>query len=376
MNEIAHETLSRLRTEHIIEANEDAANRYRLFINENGGVTSYYFSSPIRRYSDCNGFGVFFDADSSHTMYGTNCCVTIKDTIKLTDGDTEISIDIPNHHQWYRSQGDIICGNVKITPTLNGICMRCPIGVGETFDVCLTAENVSGGLQHNSKYFALMKQQFVPGITISPIGVKNDETVGALLLTVHQDKDSKRYRLSFTSQDISGEMCVEFNMYEQKLIQDTTVESARPDENNAYGVVAFLGHSDEFETQQLYLKFNYPMLSDLGKERISSIRLYLPVLGGDMPPLEALHMDKRFCSFGSVWNKRINPSDQYLPVKYHKGFICIELTEVMVDRMGKLRFSNGIHLRVQRNSVEYCSFATGDSQLYPPVLEVRCWENK
>lgn len=376
MNEIAHEILSKLHGERVIEANEDTANRHRLFIKENGGVSAYHFSVPIRKEADGNGFGEFYDADGSHIMNGTNCRVIIKDTITMVSGDTKICIDVPHMHEWCRVGKDIICGNVKITPTLNGICMHCRVGLGETFAVSIATENTYEEHQYNSKYFAFMKQKFVPSFTVSPIGVKGDESFGALLLTAYKEKEAGRYHLTFTSPDTSGEMFVEFNMYEPKLIQDTTVESAHPDENNAYGVAAFVGHSDIFGAQQLYMKFNYPMLGDLGKERISNIKLYLPILGGDMPPLEALHMDNRFCSFGSVWNKRIKPSDQYLPVKYHNGFCCIDLSEAMIDRTGRLKFSNGFHLRADRDSVGYCSLATGDSHLFPSVLEVRCVENQ
>lgn len=376
MNKIVLENLCRLRSENLFNAFSDNTNRHKIVVKDGEGTTAYYFSAPFRSEEDEIVIAEFHDKDRAQFMYGTSCSVTVKDIIKIRNENTEVNIDIPKSHEWYRVGRDILCGNTRISPTLNGISIRSPIACGDSVDVIVTTENMFGELKCNSKYFAFMEQKFVPSFTVSPIGVRSGDRIGALLLSVYPGKAAGEYRLSFSAPDIGGEMCAEFNMYEQKLIQDTTVESARPNENNAYGTTAFVGHSDTFGAQQLYLKFNYPMIDDFGREPISSIKLYLPVLGGDMPTLEALHMDSRFCSFGSVWNKRIKPSEKRLPVKYHNGFCCIDLSNAMIDAFGRLKFSNGFHLRTYGDAIGYCALATGDSHLFPSIFEVRWTENQ
>jgi len=371
MNETVYEILHKLRGGESFEALADDVNRHKLIVNENGGCTAYYFSVPIKNTDNDDNVAVFRDKDGTPFMSGTSCNVRIGKAIVFEGINTQIGVTIPGTDKWCLVGQDVICGNTRISPTLNGVALRRPISRGETFDVIISTEDSSAELRCNSKYFAFMKQHFVPSFVVSPIGVRNGEKVGSLLLSARPGKVAGEYRLTFTSPDTYGEMYAEFNMHEQKLIQDTTVESARPDENNAYGTTAFIGHSEMFGAQQLYLEFNYPMIGDFGREHISSIKLYLPVLGGDMPPLEALHMDNRFCSFGSVWNKRIKPSDKHLPVTYYGGFCCVDLTEVMTDGACKLKFSNGFHLRARKESNGYCALATGDSHLFPPVLEVR-----
>ena len=362
--------LQHLRGDDNIAEIKDESSRHKITFDEKHGFCAYYFSVPIRD-GENNIVSSDFSSDGEkHCLRGTSGIITVDTAVTFEAADTRIHVTFSDAEEWYRAGRDIVCRDMKLSPTLNGVVLHKYIRRGGTTELYISAAHHTGDIRANSKYFALMKQRFVPQFSVSAIGVQSDNKFGALLLDDYTLEADGKYKLTFYSPDTDGEMCIEFNMHEQKLVQDTTVESAHPGENNAFGTTAFIGHSDTFGAQQFYLKFNYPALGDLAKTRITSVRLYMPVLGGSMPPVEALHMDNRFCSFGSTWNKRVKPSGRILPVTYQNGFCCVDLSNVMIDGAGLLRFSNGFHLRTCRDSVGYSVLATGDSHLFPPVLEV------
>ena len=73
-------------------------------------------------------------------------------------------------------------------------------------------------------------------------------------------------------------MLFEANLYESKQIQDTTVESANPEVNNAFGGTAFIGNTTEFGEQWLYSRPDYSKFSELTDRQIIKAVLHMPKL--------------------------------------------------------------------------------------------------
>ncbi|MBP3395493.1 MAG: hypothetical protein J6M38_13305 [Lentisphaeria bacterium] len=219
-----------------------------------------------------------------------------------------------------------------------------------------------------------MKHKFQPVFTASSLCYQTaDHVASPLILENVFDAQLKKYRLTIRStENADGEMSFEMNMYESKIIQDTTVESAHPDENNAFGSTAFIGNSELFGEQQLYIKFDYPRFTEMKNKHLVGIRLWLPILCGSTP-LEAYEMDTRFCSFGSTWNKRIPPSSRKLPLTQRREFCCVDLSEIMIDQNGRLLFSNGLLLRAVSGFAGYCTLSTGDNYDTPVVLNANIY---
>lgn len=108
-------------------------------------------------------------------------------------------------------------------------------------------------LKYNEKYFSFMSGDITPIFTVSVIGDRSieDFTPGSIILNT-KAIDERPYEICIESSDRIKTVEIECNMYEQKLMLDTTVENRRPDENNLYGASALIGSGKEFGEQWLF----------------------------------------------------------------------------------------------------------------------------
>ena len=99
----------------------------------------------------------------------------------------------------------------------------------------------------------------------------------------------------------------EVNSYEHKAVQDTTVESATPQKNNAFGGVAFVGNSKIFGEQWLYSKIDFYTLRAPIKagEKIGDI-IYLKagneVIKGDIVAKDDVSQVKLITIYSRILN--------------------------------------------------------------------------
>ena len=83
----------------------------------------------------------------------------------------------------------------------------------------------------------------------------------------------------------------EINLYEQKLFQDTTVESQNADSNNVYGGTAFLGETTAFGEQWLYSRPDVSKLADLAGRGISKAVLHMNQFNKGADSVSYTHLD-------------------------------------------------------------------------------------
>ena len=156
----------------------------------------------------------------------------------------------------------------------------------------------------------------------------------------------------------------EINMYEPKLIQDTTVESANPYENNAFGGIAFIGNTKEYGEQWVYSRADIDKISVFIGRTVNRAVLHIPRLCGELS-MEALRLTKRFCSFGANWDNKITDSDSLIKAELNKDYYTVDVTDIISsDKPRTIIKSEGLILKPsselfsKSNSEQFSKFSS------------------
>lgn len=344
-------------------------NRYAVILKESDATnTAYFFSSPIyNRTTKKLLLGSFSKDNDVCSYYGSNCKVTVhKSLITLKNDEVSISINLGCGELRY--QNGMMTGNgVSIIPSLNGITV-----IADCASFSFTTETVikKAFERKNTKYFALMKQGFIPYYSICPIcSFQKDEVHPATII----EEATDGYVRTFSINAHGGSQVVfEINLYEPKLFGDTTVESAAPRENNAFGSSAFIGRSTVFGEMWLYSRPELSRISELKNSEIKKALLHIPCFSAAPPELSVYEPKMRFCSFGSTWNNKKPSNDSKSKTTAHSGYITVDLTQKLKgDLDSKLRYTEGIILKNEDPLHKCAAIATADNYSAPQILEIR-----
>ena len=349
-------------------------NRYRVVIEEqDGSKTAYYFSTPV--YNNKTGKLVdmkFHENGGKIYSIGSNASCTFTDHVKMEneEGICRISLDEP---VIFEGEQAIRCHNHYLHPTLNGFAYQISFEGASSYSFDMEVERAFMGVRANDKCFCLMSEHFRPFVTVSGIGTmdRNGEVIAPAKIT-YQKLTDRKYRFTVTSCSPKGRwIWVEINFYEAKLIQDTTVESANPKMNNAFGGTAFIGHTPEFGEQWLYTRLDFSKMSELTDRRIRSAILHLPTYNQSELKLEALRLPMLFCSFGSIWENKIKAAETISYSERERHYQDVDLTSLLADtRTGNLTRNDGILLRASKKQGGFLAIATGDSYYAPQIYEI------
>lgn len=346
-------------------------NRYRVVVKETDGTkTAYYFSTPIyNRYTRKVVDLKFQKNDDSVCAVGSNTTTTVSDVLRM---ENAVGIcTIPLHKTIsYVSAQELHSGNVTLHPTMNGVAVRVD-GTKFTFDLELNKPFSS--IRANDKYFSLMRKKFLPFVTVSCIGtVGRDREVIAPAKISYQIISDRKYRLTVTPCSPMGTgIMLEINLYEAKLIQDTTVESINPKVNNAFGSTAFIGNTEAFGEQWLYSKLDFGKMPELTDKYINRAVLYLPKYNRADVALSAYKVASRFCSFGSNWDNKVAAANYISSTSALDRYQCMDITSALAsDGGGYLTQTNGMILRSTNKGSGFSVIATGDSYYAPQILEI------
>lgn len=368
-------TLKNIRNSGDFSINPQNSNRYRIVVWENdGSQTAYYFSAPIYEQDTLKLVKPsFFSSAEGYTAKGSNSSINIdKDGVRFSSpvGMARIIHDLPN---FQIENGKLIANRLKILPTINGAVFLCDVSGKKGITFRVHTDQSFLGIRSNSKYFALMHEEFRPFFLVSSIGTYNqyDQLVEPALVA-YQMLDDKQYLVHIypSNSDNDVKVMFECNMYEEKLFQDTTVESKNPDENNAFGGVGFIGNSNAFGEQWLYSRLNYNKLSELFGRIIGKAVLHIPKFNNGVP-LIGVGIQQRFCSFGSNWNNKINDSYTVSETTENNGFYKISITDLLINRHTRnFNMSEGLILKTKAKESGFSAIATGDNYYAPQVLEI------
>ena len=154
------------------------------------------------------------------------------------------------------------------------------------------------------------------------------------------------------------------------------MESKNPNVNSVYGASAFIGHTERYGTQWLFSKTTFPILEDLRDKRLSRVIWHIPVLHtATNGIIEMYPLARRFCSFGTTWMNRVSENNQ-TAINFESqlaDYLSADVTALYRDdHTGTLKYFDGNLLRLSSDEKhEYTLITTGDSSMYPHILEVR-----
>lgn len=354
-----------------------SGNRYQIAVREEEAMAAYLFSTPIRRANS----GMLVDC-RWHTRgeykeaYGS----TSDSVIRVTQN--QILLDKPKRcftlafdpcfATFLREgrEGQLVSPRMRIRATTNGVMVCVKLLAGQAFTARLISETHSEEVRKNSQYLSFMDRRFKPEMTISSLFFQTEDNVIRPVKLISEQIGADIYHLEWKPETAEGgTLFFEYNLYEDKLIQDTTVSDFLAFENNAFGSVAFVGHTPEYGEQRLYSKLMLNYMSEHLFRVIQSVRLFIPTLGV-CPEIEAYRMEERFCSFGSTWENKIPYGKDRLPVIQKENYLMIDLSDY-VGRRGWIRYTYGMLLKTTPETIGYGVFAAGDSYAFPTILEVR-----
>lgn len=369
------EEIRNLRNNEPFEIDFNNSNRYRIVVCEaDGSRTAYYFSSPIYNFENKKLVDIkFHRTNDVICVLGSNANIQISKNILLKNLDGFCCIELEDKPEFI-SNKRVKSGKYLLEPTLNGIVIKGDITNGEKIYLTLDIGEQVLYSRTNDKCIALMKEQFKPLIVVSSIGAFNekDELVSPARMEFHRITSSK-YMLVISTDNLSAQsIMVECNLYENKLFQDTTVESGNPTVNNAFGTIAFIGTTETFGVQWLYSRLDYSRFTELLDKQIKKVIWHLPQLNESSNEMSAYNVAARFCSFGSNWNNRVSNTAFVADSKNKNGYQSIDITTVLVDGYTKkIIRREGIILKPKMKYVGFSAVSTSDSYYAPQILEIR-----
>ncbi len=304
--------------------------------------------------------------------FGSNAEVRITDVASLKNGYGSCRVSLPGKIGKKTENAvfmDMPGGWAEARPTLNGLLFKGPCAASSSFSVQMTLDRPFQDTRANDKYFAVMREEFVPFVTVSCIGILNNrERVVAPCEIGFQKVDRKTYVLTFRNRYRTGNLAYEINLHEAKLFQDTTVESKNPKTNNAFGGIAFLGKTSVFGEQWLYSRLDFANLSLLQNKKIVQAILHIPELMGNRCTLTANRIADRFCSFGSDWKNKIPVTGLLTESVVSNGYHHLDITG-LIGKMEKK--TENFVLRAKIPDEKKIVIPTGDSYFQPQILEIK-----
>lgn len=366
--------ISKLRRGSPIIIDYHNSNRYRLVVQEsNGTKTAYYFSTPIYSRRTRKMIDVKFQSNGDAIFStGSNTNITVSKNVLIENAEGSCSIELSQNCNLISSQ-KVRCGSMVLIPTTNGVAFKCALKTNEKATFTIEVGQPFLNVRANDRCFALMKERFRPFVVFSCIGtVDTSGDVIAPAKIEYQKLTDRRYRIAiFSTSPLAQSVLFEANLYENKLFQDTTVESMNPSTNNAFGSVGFIGNSSAYGEQWLYTRLDYSRIPEIMDKRIQKAVLHMPKLNQSKVEFSAYKVSARFCSFGSNWNNKIPGETPVSDSSSQNGYQSLDFTSLLIDgRTKTITKSEGLILKPKVKGSGFSVIATGDSYLAPQIMEI------
>ena len=366
--------ISKLRRGSPIIIDYHNSNRYRLVVQEsNGTKTAYYFSTPIYSRRTRKMIDVKFQSNGDAIFStGSNTNITVSRNVLIENAEGSCYIELSQNCNLISSQ-KVRCGSMVLIPTTNGVAFKCALKTNEKATFTIEVGQPFLNVRANDRCFALMKERFRPFVVFSCIGtVDTSGDVIAPAKIEYQKLTDRRYRIAiFSTSPLAQSVLFEANLYENKLFQDTTVESMNPSTNNAFGSVGFIGNSSAYGEQWLYTRLDYSRIPEIMDKRIQKAVLHMPKLNQSKVEFSAYKVSARFCSFGSNWDNKIPGESPVSDSSSQNGYQSLDFTSLLIDgRTKTITKSEGLILKPKVKGSGFSVIATGDSYLAPQIMEI------
>ena len=350
------------------------SNRYRLVVQENNGSkTAYYFSTPIYNKRTRKLIDIKFQSNGG-TVYstGSNTNITITNSVLMENAEGSCKIALPQNISLFSTQ-EVHSGNIVLHPTANGVALKCAVKSNEKYSFIVDVGQPFLNVRANDRCFALMKERFSPFVVFSCIG--SIDAAGDVIAPArieYQKLTDKQYRIAVSATSpLAKHVLFEANLYENKLFQDTTVESMNPSTNNAFGSAGYIGNTDIYGEQWLYSKLDYFRMPEIMDKQINRVILHMPKLNYSPVELSAYKVAARFCSFGSTWDNKMAGLDLVSDSLPNRGYQDVDLTPLLINPQTKtIAKSEGLILKPKVRGRRFSAITTADSSFAPQILEI------
>ena len=346
------------------------SNRYRILVKESLGYTAYCFSTPIYNISTRKLVCQKFEKNNGGYLFkGSNGIISIhQNRCVFENKEGRIIIGLEKTPEIFEDKQEIQ-SNVIIAPTLNGVRF---IVNGNRLDLKLKIEAKYESIRFNRSCFSVMREKFRPFLSVAVLYAIDSKDNIMPVEMEYQEVANQEYEISLFHEIKDGNFLFEVNLYEPKLFQDTTVESVHPDTNNAYGSIGFIGKTKHFGEQWLYSRPDFSKIPDLTSERIEKVLLHIPILNGSSENVDVYIPEKRFCSFGSTWNKKVNDSGKIASSNNNSRYLTIDVTTMFTNRVEQtLVYNEGLILKKPKGKNDFIAISTGDCYFAPQILEIK-----
>ncbi|MBE6717762.1 MAG: hypothetical protein E7574_00700 [Ruminococcaceae bacterium] len=341
---------------------------------ENSGIrTAYYFTTPIYNQKTLKLINpkFYFDSGTAHAV-GSNADIIISDNIILKNTEGSCSIELEKKPTLVHSR-EVRCGDNVIIPTTNGVAMKYNMQSNPKISFIVNIGQSYLNIRANNKCFAFMKERFRPFIVFSCIG--SMDSIGNVIAPAkleYQKLADKKYKIDIsTTSPLAQYVFFEANLYENKLFQDTTVESMNPLSNNAFGSIGFIGNTTTYGEQWLYTRLDYSKITEIMDNRIKKAVLHIPKLNDNRIELGSYKFSARFCSFGSNWDNKIAGGSLVSNSLSSRGYQTIDLIPLIVEpRTRTITRSEGLILKSKIKGSGFSVITTGDSCFAPQIMEI------
>lgn len=348
-------------------------NRYSVVaVESDGSKTAYCFSTPIYNLKTRKSVDLLFNKEKDAIRaIGSNVEIDIVNSINMRNNGDVFSILLDSPVSWV-SEKKLCCGADTLFPTTNGVLFSSGIQTGEK-TITIKAPSPFIDVKANNKFFALMNEKFKPYLTVSCVGTadKNGKIIAPAILS-HERISDRDYLIHISPYSSMGVSVVfEVNMYENKLIQDTTVESFNYKSNNVFGGTAFIGHSAAFGEQWLYTRLDFSRLVDLTSKKLQSIKLHIPTLNQSDIQIASFGISKRFCSFGTTWENKVSASGAVSSSCSNGQYYSLDMSNQLIHpKTRRLVQNDGFILKSFTRANQFAVISTGDSYFAPQIVEI------
>lgn len=350
-------------------------NRYCIITNEaNKHKTAYCFGVPIYNSSNRKLIDLKLQSTNNRlTYFGCDSVISFDECIYIENSNDSFKLDI-NDTITHNTENTIYYINSEVRPTLNGVLIKTTCNKGTTAKIKISSKSPYAAFWANNRCFCIMKSQFEPLLCVSCIGVIDNGgfVIAPIEMSYVKLNDYEVELEFFNTESNFDHILFEVNLHQNKLFQDTTVESANLAMNNVYGTTAFIGHTELFGEQWLYTRINYAILQEFLNRRIEKVIMHIPLLNSDCDNLTAYSIPSRFCSFGSNWDNKITIAEHVTDSKYNNGYHNFDITRQVIDPKTKyLKASEGVVIKTKYKKKNISVIGTGDSFYAPTILEIR-----
>lgn len=377
MNSVWKE-IEKLRSEPLGDIEPFDGNRNTIIVKErNRSYTAYCFSVPIRNRDNNQITSLNYNHVNCRSYHsGSNSLAEINERIELSSAEGNCVITLPGRcikrtvdKLFWGDPLDNNHSKTEIIPTLNGIAIKAFCGNGMPYQFYLNINRDPFNIINTPKCFSFMISNFSPLVSVSCIGSlssKMDLTGPCSLDAIPLKPSLYRITVTPTAQQ-TDYVLIEINMHEPKLMQDTTIDSQRPQESNTFGSISFLGTTDYFGEQWLLTKIDMLALHQLFNRKIHKCLFHVPTFSLDNVKLQASIPSERFCSFASNWDNRTAIERPLTTAEATNGYYHFNISPLIVGP--KTTLTPKIAHLVITVEEKYAVVSTGDSYFAPQILE-------